>query len=378
MSPKAPDSFSVPIYTIDLSRPPHVRYNHVIQDFRREISNLTPLFEEVVKEAGLPLGATRLLARVFLRGLYDKEQTKEIEGISKASGVPLYLLVCFNTLLDLFMGCTSGAARVRMDGRRAKTQMLHFRTLDWEMESLRKVVVQLEYVTKPHGAVIARSVTYVGFVGTLTAVRKDLSMSLNFRPYHNDSDSRVANIRFNLHRLAVLLGLRPSIASTLRGLLLPSVPAMDLHDIEITLPSAPSTAAYLTFSDGERAIVMEKDHVTAAVKASKSFVTITNHDITTEGNQELDPPKLPVLGMQDLIEDSEDRLQCIQSKWDEVTASFQRKNNKISEAEAYTSPKQLISWVETWPTVNETTHYAAVMNPVTGEFQYIKRYLNPF
>jgi len=33
--------------------------------------------------------------------------------------------------------------------------------------------------------VIASTIGYVGFVGALTGVRKGLSVSLNFRPYHN-------------------------------------------------------------------------------------------------------------------------------------------------------------------------------------------------
>ncbi|KAF4548187.1 Hypothetical protein D9617_31g064230 [Elsinoe fawcettii] len=367
-------SSSVPVYTIDLSRPPAERYNEVIEDFRHEICHLTPLFEQIVKELGLPLGLTTRLARLLLRRLYDKEQTEEIRGISRASGVELYLLVCFNTLLDLLMGCTSGGARVRMDSKSPDTQMLHFRTLDWEMDPLRKVVVQLEFVKKPHGAVIARSITYAGFVGTLTALRKGLSMSLNFRPYHNDSNSMQSNIRFNLHRLAVLLGIRPSIASSLRNYLLPPSEPLTLSDIASSLPSTPSTAAYLTFCDGDRAIVFEKDHLTASISASKSFVTITNHDVTTKGNQDIDLSQLPLLGMQDLIEDSNDRLQCIEAKWKKA-AAVTRKAGGDSDEGCYTTSRQLVTWVNDWPTTNETTHYAAIMNPWTGDFEYIRRYL---
>ncbi|KAF2226130.1 beta subunit of N-acylethanolamine-hydrolyzing acid amidase-domain-containing protein [Elsinoe ampelina] len=368
----APSS-TVPVYTIDLSRPPFERYNEVIEDFRHEICHLTPLFEEIVRQMGLPLGLTTRLARLLLRRLHDKEQTEEIRGISKASGVDMYLLVCFNTLLDLLMGCTSGAARVRMDSKSPDTQMLHFRTLDWEMDPLRKVVVQLEFVNKPHGAVIARSITYAGFVGTLTGLRKGLSMSLNFRPYHNDSHSLPSNIRFNLHRLAVLLGLRPSIASSLRSFLLPSGKIPTLDDLESTLPSTPSTAAYLTFSDGQRAVVFEKDHLTATVNSSTSFVTITNHDVTTKGNQDIDLSKLPLLGMQDLIEDSQDRLQCIEGKWNKVAATHQKAGR--TDIQPYATSRQLVTWVNDWPTTNETTHYATVMNPITGEIEYITRYL---
>jgi hypothetical protein len=77
-------------------------------------------------------------------------------------------LVALNTLLDLLMGCTSGSARTQ-EGSISK--MLHFRTLDWEMDALRHIVVNLEFIQSPSSKVIARSVTYVGFIGVLTGVR---------------------------------------------------------------------------------------------------------------------------------------------------------------------------------------------------------------
>jgi hypothetical protein len=85
--------------------------------------------------------------------------------------VEMYLLVALNTVLDLLMGCTSGAVRVSDGEGDEGVRMMHFRTLDWGMDVLRRVVVQLDFVEKPEGGVFARSVTYVGFVGVLTGVR---------------------------------------------------------------------------------------------------------------------------------------------------------------------------------------------------------------
>jgi hypothetical protein len=159
-----------PTYTIDLSLPPGQRYVAMAKDFQAQIQDLTPLFDEVVESFGINVSVetVKRIARLFLRRVHDSEQTAELRGIAKATGVEMYLLVSFNVLLDLFMGCTSGGVRVFDQGN---TKMLHFRTLDWSMEVLRRVVVQLEFVDEPGGEVIARSVTYVGFVGILTGVR---------------------------------------------------------------------------------------------------------------------------------------------------------------------------------------------------------------
>lgn len=382
----------IPTYRIDLSRPPARRYTELVCDFRDKIPHLTELFQEVVTGFGLPPKATTRFARFFLRRLHSNEQTEEIRGISEASGVDMYLLVCLNTLLDLFMGCTSGGARVKMGrgGGSRQTRMLHFRTLDWDMDPLREVVVRLDFVNEPRGPVIARSITYVGFVGALTAVRPGLSLSLNFRPYHNDNHSRVSNLRFQYHRLLVLLGRRPSISSTLRSILLPSKSSNgqrfdSLSTIEQRLPSLNSTAAYLIFSDGDETLVMEKDRVTAHTSTSSSFIVITNHDASCDNNpaaaSDSGNAKLTVTGMNELVEESQDRKQCIEAKWKKAESVFRRRRKDVNRGDADTAmsvtESQLVKWVEAWPTTNECTHYATIMDPVAGDFVYLKRYLEP-
>jgi hypothetical protein len=159
-----------PIHTINLDLPPEERYVELALAYRDQIEDLVGLFDEVVAMWGINISIDRVkqIARLLLRRVYDTEQTRELRGISKATGVEMYLMVAFNVLLDLFMGCTSGGVRIMEDG---VEKMVHFRTLDWGMDVLRRVVVQLDYVEKEGGPVVARSITYVGFVGILTGVR---------------------------------------------------------------------------------------------------------------------------------------------------------------------------------------------------------------
>lgn len=379
-----PDLFDPvpPTYTIDLSRPPRERYNEVVADFKPQLTKLTGLFDEVLIMSGLPIKSTTRFARLFLRRLRSKEETEELKGISKASGVPMYLLVSFNSLLDLFMGCTSGGARVRTEDGDGTT-MLHFRTLDWAMDVLRRVVVQLEFVDKPHGAVVARSVTYVGYVGVLTGVRKGLSVSLNFRPYHNNDVSRSANVKFYSNLLLMLLGFRPSISSRLRDLVIPHVGPRgkeskkglwDLEAIKEKFPSLPTTAAYLIFCDGDETTVLEKDRVTATVRSSNSFITITNCDVdTTESSDKVTKkPKAKLHLLQELIEEAEDRRVRMETRWDKAKGRSRRRpvNDDFS-----ISQKDVVKWVQKYPTTNETTHYAVVMDPKAGEVVWAKRWL---
>ena len=253
------EDFELPKYIIDLSLPPVRRYQHGATEFREQAAALPTLFDDMVLgwNPHAHVNGIRKLARLMLRRLHYKEENEELRGISQTTGIKMWLLVALNVLLDLFMGCTSGAARVgeEQDG----TKMLHFRTLDWRMDPLRKLIVQLDFIRKPGDSIIASSVTYVGYVGVLTGVRKGLSMSLNFRPNH-DRSGRLSNFRFYFHHLLVLLGYRPSMSSILRQQLLPlqtsshraKATTPTLESIEQTLPSTRTTAAYLIFSDGER------------------------------------------------------------------------------------------------------------------------------
>jgi hypothetical protein len=176
----------IPIYRIDLSLPPSKRYTQVATDLAPRMREITPLFGEVL---GIPCAWLRRfigrLAALLLRRVYSSEETQELKGIARASGVDLYLLVALNVLLDSLLGCTSGAVLTRSEKRRklqknpsgvqeGGEKMMHFRTLDWGMDELRCLLVVLEFVRSKSGTpeeVIARTITYAGFVGVLTGVR---------------------------------------------------------------------------------------------------------------------------------------------------------------------------------------------------------------
>jgi hypothetical protein len=141
---------------------------------------LTPLFDEVLL-LFIPFAPIRRLieslASLFLFHVFSKDETQELKGIAKASGVSLYFLIALNVLLDSLLGCTSGGVMTDITPKKKtvkEKRMMHFRTLDWGMDGLRSVLVVLEFVRSGSSEpekVIARSVTYAGFVGVLTGVR---------------------------------------------------------------------------------------------------------------------------------------------------------------------------------------------------------------
>ena len=386
------DDLRPPKYTIDLSLPPANRYQHVAKDFTKEIESLPGLFDEIVGQLSpnISVSTVRKLAHIFLRRVHDKEQTEELRGLHQITGVDMYLLVAFNVILDVLMGCTSGGVRVK-DGH-AETKMLHFRTLDWGMNPLRKVVVEYDFVEKAGGRVIATTITYLGFVGFLTGVRKNLSVSLNFRPTH-DSSNWLASVRFYSHHLLVLFGIRPAISSILRQVLIPTsnspsnVKSLggDLDSIERNLPSMKTTATYLIFSDGDRTITMEKDNHTAVVRSSTEFVVTTNHDQADElrpkseiAAQDASGRTLQVTGMEGIVEDSIVRKEAAVGRWEKYTKAVKRASGNSSKNQPiYLTTPKVVEWVESYPTANEETHFAVVMDPKEGKMIYARRYLDP-
>lgn len=398
-----------PRFRIDLSLPPEQRYLDVCTALKSEMLGLTSLFDEVVGEM-IPFISVRwlhLLCRIFLRGVYSKEENAELKGISKATGVDMYLLVCFNVLLDLFMGCSSGGAVVR-SGREIghESKMVHFRTLDWNMDSLRRVVVQLDYVLEKDGPVVATSVTYAGFVGVLTGVRKGLSMSLNFRHNRIGKGKFWSDVKYCWHLLMVLLGWRPSISSTLRRFLLPEradgqrlrgqelendreLVSPGYRDVVISLTGSESnitpittTACYLCFSDGHETTVLEKDRIAAKTRSSADFIVVTNGDAEPNANDEkkdgwfIDGPMLEIFA------ESEDRQQCARENWTSMRAAkFKRlpldAQSGKWDGRSLMEVVDVIRMVQKYTITNECTHFAAVMDPSEGDVKWCRRWMEP-
>lgn len=239
----------------------------------------------------------------------------------------------------------------------------------------------------------------MGFVGCLTGIRKDLRISLNFRPNHI-VNSRADNLRFYVHHLLVLLGFCPSISAILREYLLPSSitkygetkygetmpndPASDLAAIKASLPARPSAAAYLIFSDGDTTVTLEKDNCTAVVGSSSEFIVVTTHDVSSkerpvpvQGDIEPTPPQaLKLTCMGDLVEESTTRKRCM-TQLHLHAVKRAEKFNRAKGDHVPVSEQELFTAVDGYPITNEETHYSVVMDPNAGKVVWIKCFSEP-
>ncbi|CZR51600.1 uncharacterized protein PAC_01477 [Phialocephala subalpina] len=377
----------IPTYRIDLSLPPSERYVKLATEFAPKMKKITPLFDQVLAPA-IPRKWIRrwisTLAWLFLRRVYSSEETAEIKGIAKASGVDMYFLVALNVLLDSMLGCTSGAVMTTPGGSKKKgerveeNRVMHFRTLDWGMDLLRSVLVVLEFVrskSEEPEKVIGRSITYAG---------DDLSISLNFRPNHECS-----TLRLRIHQLLILFGFRPSIAHILRSAIFPSLKQAppSLKELAITLSQEKTAPCYLILCDGTSATVLEKDLLDAKIRTSDDFIVHTNNDTSpapalanpAQVSKEKDMSTiLDDLGMDAFLKDSRERSACVQKKWDALKGRQRRKQQaELIEEKDMKPPsvreETLVGWVDKYPTMNGQSHFGCVMDPKKGDIRWIKR-----
>lgn len=169
----------------------------------------------------------------------------------------------------------------------------------------------------------------------------------------------------------------------------------DLASIAEELAPRHTTAAYLTFSDGHESIVLEKDFSTAMLRHSSTFIAATNHDeedhklavagVTPAAGKATSGPSRLAAGLEELLEESKDRLQCISRRWESRVRRTRRRLNRSGgdtsaiQAEATTtvSQNEVIDWVSAYPTTNEQTHFAAVMDATSGHVIWNRAYADP-
>ncbi|KAK2074867.1 hypothetical protein P8C59_009039 [Phyllachora maydis] len=425
--------FVPPRFVVDLSVGPEHRYHHIVDQVLPAGSRagLEGIFQDLCGRGLVAAGIQGLSKRMLTR-VYTDEETAELRGIARQAAIPMYLLVAFNVLLDLLMGCTSGGVRFEdSDGPgsfdatssgddcwtgsehdappplpplKRTSRIVHFRTLDWGMDLLRHLIVELDYVREAGGPVIATTVGYLGYVGVLTGVRPGLSMSLNFRPHH-DKSTKAKRLGFRWQQLMVILGRRPSISSLLRHYLLcrpgetlrrgasrptsshgagvsdqdqAPLSAQHVRDMLTELSASPSTAAYLIFCTAQRVYVLEKDHGTAAVRSDAAFLTACNHDAADEAHPRWLQQAVRHLEetgaascIAELCLDSLGRKRAAQSL---LAGIWLRRQARLQRLCAGVGLEDVMRLVGDRSISNPQTHYAVVMDPESGGLLWRRAY----
>lgn len=287
------------------------------------------------------------------------------------------------------------------------------------MASLRRVLVILDFVLEPEGEVAASAITYAGFVGVLTGVRSNLSLSLNFRAVHDGSGRWLADARYYGHLALVLLGVRRSVSNILRGYLLR--PRMDAavgilasrSGTSMPLPSYAeivedfscrdrpllSTACYLCFSSGRETTIVEKDLLTAKQRSSSEFIVVTNADVDDDAEKKTTTnpagkkskrtkiaPPLPATAIEELVQDANEHKLCAEKNY---RNPLRRRAKGLRESDGsglqdsvgsstlLPTVDDIVELVQKYPTTNECTHFAAVLDPLEGRIAWCRYWREP-
>lgn len=173
-------SNAVPQYTINLDLAPEDRWTQLITDKKEQMVALVAHVRNLTK---LVLGDR--VFQIIIDHLDELSTTlpspyrEEMVGISRVSGLPVSEVTLYNIFYEVFTFCTSIIVQ-DSTGR-----LYHGRNLDfglflgwnpkehtWQVaELLKPMVVQLEW--RRSGELLYQSVSYTGYVGVLTAVKKD-------------------------------------------------------------------------------------------------------------------------------------------------------------------------------------------------------------
>ncbi|ENH75861.1 hypothetical protein FOC1_g10002998 [Fusarium oxysporum f. sp. cubense race 1] len=158
----------------------------------------------------------------------------------------------------------------------------------------------------------------------------------------------------------------------------PDLQNQHIQQVLTKLSTSNSTAAYLILCQPDRVFVIEKDHRSASIRESDTFLTAYNHDVKDEDN----PAHLQqaaaelaegddATGMADLVAYSLERKHDLDELWRKRARACKRRyklrNDVVTGAD-------VIKFLQNDMIRNEETHYAVIMDPKEGKVTWRRAY----
>uniref|UniRef100_A0A8D0HEI0 Acid ceramidase n=1 Tax=Sphenodon punctatus TaxID=8508 RepID=A0A8D0HEI0_SPHPU len=181
---------NAPVYIINLDLPPSKRWDQLINDKKVQLKTLTDTMRGIMT-AFFPSGkVVHILEKelTLLSATLPYPFREEIEGIAKASGIPLGEIVMFNVFYEIFTVCTSIVAEDKTG------KLYHARNLDfglflgWDVknsswtitEELRPLTVSLDF--QRNNKTVFKSSNFAGYVGMVSGMKPGIfSLTMNER-----------------------------------------------------------------------------------------------------------------------------------------------------------------------------------------------------
>lgn len=177
-------------FIINLDLPPEQRWLDLLDNHKTELDDAIPKFKELINAmfgfslipASLAINTTKLFGCI----LYQKE----IQSIADFIGISFEHILLLQLCYELNSCCTSVVTKVLDENT-------FFRTMDWPLDFLKKLTVDLEF--QKSNKTIFKATSWVGYVGVATAtVKEKYSVAMNFR---QTKDVTLSNILSNIYAL---------------------------------------------------------------------------------------------------------------------------------------------------------------------------------
>jgi hypothetical protein len=132
---------NVPSYDVDLDLPPEDRWTHIINDYKDKLPIVLEASKDLLGEYGESI-VPPIISFASYFGLVA--HMKELHGIAKAANLSFGQVVLLQITYEASTGCTS-VIKGRFE---AAGSPLHIRTMDWELDGLMELTIQVNYTKK--------------------------------------------------------------------------------------------------------------------------------------------------------------------------------------------------------------------------------------
>lgn len=320
-------------HRINLDLPPSNRWTSVIPEYIKHMPALEQAYEATLKKE---FGIYRFLIKLLLYCVrIPKSYEDELTSISKLTKIKYTTLLGLNLGIEFLCGCTSASTQVA-------GVMLHLRNMDWDLPILRKLTCQVDYYKQ--GQLVFSSIQWIGFVGSFTAVKPNLSLSLNYR-----KDTKVSARQL----YDIVSGRRIPITFQIRDVF---EREYNFNQVSTLLQSSTSCSCYLLICSSQSSNLIVKNATSLKPKTNLTRLIQTNHDQDHNHFHN-------TLSESDYVKwcDHDELLLNSKDRWSTCKLLL----------EFETNPQYIL---ETPPILNDQTVYSCIMNPKRGTFDFVRVY----
>lgn len=165
----------IPRYVINLDLPPSQRWRSLVTTYKEKCLTAHHRIEKLIQS--IPLGQTAQTIATWLVSASDYTNSvmhrDELASIAEILEQPFEKIVLAQLVYEMCACCTSAVFSYQETNT-------HFRTMDWGMDFLKDLTVELDFQKQQKTQFLA--VSWVGYIGIMTGMLPNkYSIALNFR-----------------------------------------------------------------------------------------------------------------------------------------------------------------------------------------------------